>query len=96
MRFDLFLATILVKETLRFLKIPTALSLNTIGQQTGGDFQPHYVLIAKLPHNGINIMWNTQYLIRPHTIPYFTKIGGHIRKHTVEKSYKNATLCVLF
>ena len=44
---DFLLATILVKETLRFWKIPTALSRNTMGQQTEGDFQPHYVLIAK-------------------------------------------------
>ena len=41
------------KESLRLLKIPTALSLNTIGQ-TEGDF--HYVLIAEAPSQ----QWNTQ------------------------------------
>ena len=47
MRFDLLLAPILEKETLRFLKIPTAsLSANTIGQ-TVGDFQLH--IMCSLP-----------------------------------------------
>ena len=46
------------------------MSLNTIAQQTEGDFQPHYVIIAKLPHNDI----------KTHNI-----LSDHILSHTSPK-----------
>ena len=89
MRFDLLLAPILEKETLRFLKIPTALSPNTIGQ-TVGDFQL-YIMCSLPSLTMLSTSWGTHNISYQaiSSSSYYTKIQQSKESRTEFAKIKN-------
>ena len=56
----------LEKENLKILKDSQVIVTEYNRADSGWFPAAHYVLIAKPPHNAINILWDTQYFLSGH------------------------------